>query len=334
MTQLWMVRAGEGGHLAVDFDRSGCVAIGWSELGDLSSVTSQDELRRRVDATYPESKPGNRSLSTSTIWTFREAFGKNDQVLTYDPNRREYLRGAIVGDYEFSPQTIADHPHLRRVRWESRVSRDALSSGARHALGSTVAIFKPGAEVMNEVGRLVERGQLPAPQGQNDSRSEKLDLDTLRQHVFGSSHEFIKDKILALNSDDMEFLVASLLRAMGYKVRVTPKRLDKGRELIASPDGLNFQRSRIVAQVKHRPKEPTSPEKMRSFLAGLRDGEAGLYVSTGGFTKDAEYEAVRAKQPLTLVRLDDLAELVVEHYDGFDTDARVLIPLVRLYWPT
>jgi restriction system protein len=335
MTQLWMVRAGEGGHLAVDFDRSGCVAIGWSELGNLSAVTSQDELRRRVDATYPDLKPANRGLSTSTIWKFRDAFRKNDQVLTYYPDRREYLRGAIVGDYEFSPQTIAGHPHLRRVRWESRVSRDALSSGARNVLGSTVAIFKPGLEVMNEVGRLVERASLPAPYGQqDDSGSDKLDLDTLRQQVFGSSHEFIKDKILALNADEMEFLVASLLRAMGYKARVTPKRLDKGRQVIASPDGLNFQRSRIVAKVKHRPKEPTSPEKMGSFLADLLDGEAGLYVSTGGFTKDAEYEAVRAKHPVTLVRLDDLAELVVEHYERFDTEARALIPLVRLYWPT
>jgi len=328
-----MVRAGEGGHLAGDFDRLACVAIGWSELGDLGSVTSQEELRKRVDATYPESKPGNRIISTSTIWKFRETFRKNDHVLTYDPIRREYLRGAIVGDYEFSPQTIADYPHLRRVRWDSRVSRDALSPGARNTLGSTVTIFKPGIEVMNELERLAEPSQLPAAHNADDLGSDKLDLDTIRQDVVGRSHEFIKDKVLALSPDDMEFLVASLLRAMGYKARVTPKGPDKGRDVLASPDGLNFQQPRIVAEVKHRPKEPTSPEKIRSFLGGLRDGEAGLYVSTGGFTREAEYEAVRAKHPITLVGLDELAELIVEHYDRFDTDGRALIPLVRLYWP-
>lgn len=333
MTQAWMVRAGEGGHLAGDFDKQGCVAIGWSDLGDLTPVTSQEELRGRVDKAYPDSKLGNRIISTSTIWKFRETFRKNDQVLTYDPASRKYLYGVIVGDYEYAPKIIADYPHLRRVRWESRISRDALSPSARNTLGSTVTIFKPGAEVISEFARLAESGPMPIAQTLDDPASDKLDLDTIRQDVVGRSHEFIKDKILALSPDDMEFLVASLLRAMGYKARVTPKGPDKGRDVIASPDGLGFQEPRIVAEVKHRPKDPTSPDKIRSFLGGLRDGEAGLYVSSGGFTREAEYEAVRAKHPVTLVRLDDLAELIVEHYDRFDTDGRALIPLVRLYWP-
>lgn len=34
-----------------------------------------------------------------------------------------------------------------------------------------------------------------------------------------------------------------------------------------------------------------------------------------------------------LVDLDDLAQLVVEHYEGFDADARALLPLTRVYWP-
>jgi restriction system protein len=75
-------------------------------------------------------------------------------------------------------------------------------------------------------------------------------------------------------------------------------------------------------------------ERLRSFLGGLRDGDCGLYVSTGGFTKDARYEADRATVPLTLVDLDDLAELVVEHYEQLDHEGRALVPLVRVYWPT
>ncbi len=333
MTQAWMVRAGEGGQLAGEFERIGCVAIGWPELGTLASIASQEELRRRVDSTYPESKPGNRVITTSTIWKFRETIQQQDHLLTYDPNRRLYLCGVVTGDYEYDEKVFADYPHLRRVRWEKRVSRDALSPSARNTLGSIVTIFKPGAEVMNELARLAESGQRQTTQSQDDPAFDKLDLDVIRQDVVERSREFIKDKILALSPDDMEFLVASLLRAMGYKARVTPKGPDKGRDVVASPDGLNFQQPRIVAEVKHRPKDPTSPEKIRSFLGGLRDGEAGLYVSTGGFSREAEYEAIRAQHPVTLVRLDDLAELIVEHYERFDTDGRALIPLVRLYWP-
>jgi restriction system protein len=34
-----------------------------------------------------------------------------------------------------------------------------------------------------------------------------------------------------------------------------------------------------------------------------------------------------------LLTLDDLANLVVEHYELFDAEGRTLVPLVKVYWP-
>jgi restriction system protein len=73
--------------------------------------------------------------------------------------------------------------------------------------------------------------------------------------------------------------------------------------------------------------------EIRSFLSVFREGDSGLYVSTGGFSKDARLEADRAQYSLTLVDLDDLARLVIEHYDRFDSEGRLLLNLVRIYWP-
>jgi restriction system protein len=131
----------------------------------------------------------------------------------------------------------------------------------------------------------------------------------------------------------MEHLVAALLRAMGYKARVTPTGPDRGRDVIASPDGLGLQQPRIIAEVKHRPREASGSQQIRGFLGALRSADCGLFVSTGGFTKDARYEAERAAVPITLVDLDDLASLIVENYEGFDTEGRALLPLIRVYWP-
>jgi len=58
-----------------------------------------------------------------------------------------------------------------------------------------------------------------------------------------------------------------------------------------------------------------------------------LFICTGGFTREARYEAERSTFPLTLVDLDDLADLIVSHYESFDLEGRALIPLVRIYWP-
>ena len=63
-------------------------------------------------------------------------------------------------------------------------------------------------------------------------------------------------------------LIAALLRAMGFKARVTPKGPDRGRDVIASPDGLGLQQPRIVAEVKHRPRESMGSNPVRSFISG------------------------------------------------------------------
>ena len=66
---------------------------------------------------------------------------------------------------------------------------------------------------------------------------------------------------------------------------------------------------------------------------GLRDGNRGLYISTGGFTKEAKYEAERATIPCTLIDLEDLASLVIDNYENFDLEGCTLIPLTKVYWP-
>jgi restriction system protein len=73
-------------------------------------------------------------------------------------------------------------------------------------------------------------------------------------------------------------------------------------------------------------------QEIRSFLGGRHKDDKGLYVSTGGFSKDARYEAERASIPLTLMDLDDLVTAILEHYEKMDADAQRLVPLRKLYW--
>lgn len=74
-------------------------------------------------------------------------------------------------------------------------------------------------------------------------------------------------------------------------------------------------------------------QEIRSFLGGRHQDDKGLYVSTGGFTQDARYEAERAKVPLSLMGLDELVEALIEYYEHMDAEARRLVPLRRVYWP-
>ena len=182
---------------------------------------------------------------------------------------------------------------------------------------------KPSCEATTLHPRTRKRRHLP-------KLASRRSGETLRR---GLARVSSKNKLLSLAPDDMEELVAAVLRALGYKARVTPKGPDRGRDVIASPDGLGFQSPRVIAEVKHRPKEPIGANTVRGFLGGLREGDRGLFVSTGGFTREANYEAERASFPVTLVDLDQLATLVVEHYENFDLDGRIWSRSSVVYWP-
>lgn len=138
--------------------------------------------------------------------------------------------------------------------------------------------------------------------------------------------------MLALGWDEMEELTAGLLRSMGYHARVMPTGPDGGRDVVASPDALGLESPRIVAEVKHRKGAMGTPA-IRSFIGGLRAADRGLYVSTGGFTREARYEADRSNVPVRLLDLDGFVRLYVESYERADEDTRALLPLVRIWWP-
>ena len=72
---------------------------------------------------------------------------------------------------------------------------------------------------------------------------------------------------------------------------------------------------------------------VRSFIGGLRAGDRGLYVSTGGFTKEARYEADRATIPIRLLDLDSFVRHYVEVDDKADEETRSILPLTRIWWP-
>lgn len=168
----------------------------------------------------------------------------------------------------------------------------------------------------------------PAPSPDEESPAD----DEARYATYDDGIERIKDRALSLGWDEMEQLVAGLLRSMGYHAEATTKGPDGRRDGVASPDPLGLESPRIIAEVKHR-KGPMGAPQVRAFIGGLRAGDRGLYVSTGGFIKEARYEADRANVPVRLLDLDGPVKLYVGSYDKADEETRALLPLTRIWWP-
>jgi restriction system protein len=324
----WMVRAGEGGSLIDEFAK-GIVTVGWDELGPIQA-NSQAELREHLAKAFPDEKPGAHQNAASVIWRFARVLNVGDTVVTSDPSRREYLLGEVASDYRYEERRKS-HRHVRDVKWANRVSRDLLKVATRNSLGSTLTLFLIPQDAIADLNASAAGKVEPeASGGLSDKRDE---LEQSNKDAQEEARQLIEDKILELDPYEMQELVAAVLRAMNFRTRVSPRGSDRGVDVLASPDGLGLQEPRIKVEVKHRSNTAMGSNEVRSFLGSLRSGDKGLYVSTGGFSKEAKYEAERSNIPVTLIDLQELAQLVTEHYERFDSQGRALVPLVRIYRP-
>lgn len=288
-----------------------------------------------VDAIYADSSQQARAMITGQVHRFGSVMQTGDDVVTYSPEERLYHIGSVTGGCIIE-DTTGDDEHdsrySRPVIWRTVASRDKLADTSKNSLGTIATLSQIGDDVFADLtaaaGTNDDSPSAPAQAADN----ETTDDDETRRITANEGIEKIKDRIVALSWEDMESLVAGLLRAMGYRTTLTSKGGDQGRDVIASPDGLGLTSPRIIVEVKHRG-NPMGAPAVHSFIGGLHDSDKGLYVSTGGFTKEALYEAERARVPVTLLNLDQFARVFVDNYETTDLETSALLPLTRIYWP-
>jgi restriction system protein len=145
--------------------------------------------------------------------------------------------------------------------------------------------------------------------------------------------EQIQQYLQGMNPYDFQDLVADLLRAMGYHVAwVAPPGKDRGIDIIAYTDPLGANNPRIKVQVKHRD-QSTAVDGLRAFMSVLGTDDLGIFVASGGFTSDAKEEArTQERRKVTLIDLENLFDLWVEHYPKLTQEARQRLPLKPIYF--
>lgn len=338
---MWMVRAGRGGEFISRFLEKSIVAIGWGFIGEITAQTPDAEIRRMMDEFYPQEKPGARAAWTSAVRRFVKEVAIGDPVVTYDNESRLYHLGEIRSAAKRGADGADGGERwefYREVVWQDETPRDSLLLDARNNLARPPTLFRVSAAASAELRRRASK--TPAPSAASDGEpqpaepppaTESDESDTIQEYI-EKSDQFIEDAIAKLDWEQLQELTAGILRAMGYKTAVASRGPDRGVDISASPDGLGLSEPRIFVEVKHRAGSVGAPA-IRSFLGGRRQGDRCLYVSSGGFTQEARYEAERSQIPITLIALPRLRELLVEYYETLDSETRALAPLKKVYWP-
>ena len=166
------------------------------------------------------------------------------------------------------------------------------------------------------------------PDDEGEEPTDGSDSTTLEEAEETAWAE-IRDFLATMNPFDFQKVVAGLLKGMGYHVSwISPPGPDKGIDIVAHSDPLGVEGPRIKVQVKRTPGSKVTAEALRAFMSTLGENDIGLFVASGGFTKDAEIEArQQEKRRITLLDLQDLFDLWVEHYDSIPEAERSLLPL-------
>ena len=102
-------------------------------------------------------------------------------------------------------------------------------------------------------------------------------------------------------------------------------------DIIAHKDHLGIEPPIIKVQVKSS--DGTVTDKDVSALYGkLSPTEYGLFITLGTFSPSSRtFE--QSKANLRLIDGDELVELILSHYEAFDSKHKGLLPLRRVYVP-
>jgi len=171
----------------------------------------------------------------------------------------------------------------------------------------------------------------------NSNSVEEHDEDATEEMTYEQvdqiAREGLEAHILSKNAYEFQDVSAALLRGMGYFTPfVAPRGKDGGIDIIAYRDPLGTESPRIKVQVKHREQSSTVQEIRQ--LTGIlqKDGDIGLFISTGGFTRDAKDAARSAHVHVELIDLPRFIELWQDFYSKLTDEDKAHLPLVPVYF--
>jgi restriction system protein len=181
----------------------------------------------------------------------------------------------------------------------------------------------------NQNATAEESTDMEDPVVDDEAHERELAVDEMGERAL----EGIKKYILAKGPYEFQDLAAALLRAMGYFTPfIAPRGKDGGVDIVAYRDPLGTQAPRIKVQIKHR--GAATPTKDLRELLGLlqRDGDVGIFFSSGGFTPDAKTTARGSHVHVELIDLERFIVLWQEFYDKLTDEDKTLLPLTPIYF--
>jgi restriction system protein len=146
--------------------------------------------------------------------------------------------------------------------------------------------------------------------------------------------EQIRTYLQEMKPYEFQTLAEDLLTAMGYHLAwAAPPEKDHGFvNFVIYTDPLGLSVPRIKVHVMHSG-QPVVLEGLKAFQSVLGPEDVGIFISSGGFTRNVKEEAqAQRSTSITLINLEDFFDLWVEYYDTLSDAGRQRFPLKPVHF--
>ena len=174
------------------------ICIGWSELGDLTGITSIDSLAQLYDNIVAD--PKDRKYYIGVLWKMRNEIKKGDYVVYGSKNILNV--GRVISDYYYDDRDIPgqdkDYAHNRKVKWILKgYDKSVLPKSIQDIIGVRGQIIWD----MNKHRQAIYDilcGKYNKDNGGPEENGDKEDNKCSKKLVFNTnfSSEFLKNRIV------------------------------------------------------------------------------------------------------------------------------------------
>ena len=113
--RYWLYAPGEGSCMWDEFYTSGIMAIGWGEIGDLSTFDSKDAMKIKMREVIDESLSYKNAAHAT--WQFANEMKIGDIVFAKKGMHQIIGRGVVMSDYEYDDTRDDEYKNIRQVDW-------------------------------------------------------------------------------------------------------------------------------------------------------------------------------------------------------------------------
>ncbi len=321
MRNAWVVRPYPHNIYRMrEFLEGNLVAVGWPALGDLTGMTTRDEIKHQLSKQYGGSaRP--LGAAAGSLYRFVVEILKGDFIVVPDGDNVYF--SVVTSDYRYEPTVATDeegYPHQRKVRWlqDGRpLPRKALTGRMSNTLKGRLSVFS--IYNVGDVETTVDRSDLFKPGADTDLKPRYL-------------HKLQDGSLRGVNPFTFEEAVRKLLSLYYPSLdRQSTRNSSSGdTDLKADLPGdvvVRIQVKNFYPSMGH-----LGEDAVRQLADSMEPGDIGIVVTSGVVGNDAKDLASKyAEKGLYISFIDgqQFVDLLFENIDSIDEQSLGVFGLTR-----